>query len=479
MSISFTALTLGVILAIGIVVTIFSLINRTRTISFAEISKKNQELEESFKSCETSKIKAENQIQILENKIELLTKNSDQQEKFSEKQIQNLNDLQNKIITLASEKTRLEAEKSALEEKLKTQLQQIFELNETRKKELEEIHKISQTHFQNLANQILEEKSNKFTEANKTNIDAILKPLGENLESFKKKVEETYDKESKERFSLGEQIKNLREQSDKISSEANNLASALKGQSKKQGNFGEMILETILQNSGLIKNIQYRKEENFKNEEGKNLRPDFIVTLPDEKLVIIDSKTSLTAYEKFYSAETDIERELHLKSHLASIYNHIENLSEKKYDDLRGALDFTMMFIPIEPAYLAAIQADSDLWNYAYKKRILLTSSTNLIAFLKLVNELWRHDSQNKNQEEILRQAGALYDKFSTFVESLEKVKRQIDGAGNAYDEALKQLSSGKGNLIKRAKDLRELGIKTTKILTIETEENDSNNSQI
>ncbi len=441
-------------IGIGLGCTIFSLINRARMVSrdeHDEVEEKNKRLEDSLKATQSA--------------LKLTEERLFDQKNLNEKQSIQIENLQEKVTGTSSAKSRIEAEKVALEEKLKTQKQELIDLNEARKQEILELHKTSQIQFQNIANQILDEKSKKFTESNKINIEALLKPLGENIESFKKRVEETYDKESKQRFSLEEQVKNLLLETNKISSEANNLASALKGQNKKQGNWGEMILETILQNSGLICDVHYLREENIKGEDDKNLRPDFIVKLPNERAVIIDSKTSLTAYEKFCSAENLAMQEFHLKDHLSSIRNHIEILSEKKYDDLDASLDFTMMFIPIEPAYLAAIQADPQLWNYAYQKRILLTSPTNLIVCLKLVNDLWRREEQSKNQAEILRQAGNLYDKFIGFVESMEKVGRQIGSAQNAYEEAVKQLNSGKGNLISRAENLRKLGIKTTKNL--------------
>lgn len=439
MTISITTLTIGSIAGAGLCCTIFTLINRAREISRREIADFNEK-------------KVGEQAQQIEN-------------------------LQQKVVQFASEKSRLEAEKSGLEEKLKNQQQETLQLNEARRKEIAELNearklevaelqKTSQLQFQNLANQILEEKSSKFTESNKTNIEALLKPLGENINSFKKKVEETYEKESRQKLSLEEQIKNLSQQSNKISAEANNLASALKGQTKRQGNWGEMILETILQNSGLLKDIHYRREENFRNEDGKNFRPDFIITLPDSKLVVVDSKTSLIAYEKFCSAENEALQNLAMKEHLDSIYKHIDELSAKKYDDLDGALDFTFMFIPVEPAYLAAIQADANLWSYAYKKRILLISPTNLIACLKLISELWRREDQNKNRDEILRQAGNLHDKFVGFVESLERVGKQIGSAQEAYETAIGQLREGKDNLIAKVEKLKELGVKTHKSLT-------------
>ena len=334
---------------------------------------------------------------------------------------------------------------------------------ETQKNEILEIQKISRLEFEKIANQILEEKSGKFTEINRTNIEAILKPLGENISGFKKKVEETYDKESKQRFSLEEKVKELVEQTNKVSSEANNLANALKGQVKKQGNWGEMILESILQKSGLEKDREYFLQQTIKDEQGKNLRPDVLVKLPDNRTIIIDSKVSLIAYDRLAAAETADEQKLHLNDHLKSIYVHIDELGEKQYDNLDSSLDFTMMFVPIEPAYLIAVQNDTDLWAYAYSKRILLISPTNLIACLKLITDLWKRELQSKNALEIVKQGELLYEKFVTFVSTLEDVGKYINKTQESYTTALGQLNTGKGNLVKRALDLKNLGLKSGK----------------
>jgi len=334
---------------------------------------------------------------------------------------------------------------------------------ETQKNEILEIQKMSRLEFEKIANQILEEKSGKFTEINRTNMEAILKPLGENITGFKKKVEETYDKESKQRFALEEKVKELVEQTNKVSSEANNLANALKGQVKKQGNWGEMILESILQKSGLEKDREYFLQQTIKDEQGKNLRPDVLVKLPDNRTIIIDSKVSLTAYDRLAAAETAEEQKLHLNEHLKSVYAHIDELYEKQYDNLDSSLDFTMMFVPIEPAYLIAVQNDSDLWAYAYSKRILLISPTNLIACLKLVSDLWKRELQSKNALEIVKQGELLYEKFVTFVSTLEDVGKYIDKTQEAYHTALGQLNAGRGNLVKRALDLKNLGLKSGK----------------
>jgi DNA recombination protein RmuC len=346
-----------------------------------------------------------------------------------------------------------------LEEKLRMQV----ELMREKKDEISEIQKTTQLQFEKVAAQILEEKTGKFTEVNKANMEAILKPLGENIDSFKKKVEETYDKESKQRFSLEEKVKELVEQTNKVSAEANNLATALKGQTKKQGNWGEMILESILQQSGLEKNREYFLQQTIKGEDGNDLRPDVLLHLPDNRTIIIDSKVSLNAYDRFASAETTDEQKIHVADHLNSVRKHIDELSGKKYDDIQEALDFTMMFVPIEPAYLIAIQNDPELWAYAYSKRILLISPTNLIACLKLIADLWKRELQSKNAQEIVRQGENLYDKFITFTDTLADVGKFINKTQETYNTAVSQLNTGKGNLVKRALDLKNLGLKSNK----------------
>jgi DNA recombination protein RmuC len=326
-----------------------------------------------------------------------------------------------------------------------------------------ETQKTAHLQFEKIANQILEEKSGKFTETNKANMEAILKPLGENIEQFKKKVEETYDKESKQRFSLELRVKELVEQTNKVSSEANNLATALKGQAKKQGNWGEIILESILQKSGLVKDREYFLQQTIKDEDGNNLRPDVLVKLPDNRVIIIDSKVSLVSYDKFSSADTAEQQAIHLAEHLKSIYGHIDDLQGKKYDNLEASLDFTMMFVPIEPAYLVAIQGDQELWAYAYSKRILLISPTNLIACLKLMADLWKRELQSKNAMEIVKRGELLYEKFVSFVSTLEDVGKHIGKSQAAYEAALGQLNSGSGHLVGQALKLKNLGLKSGK----------------
>ena len=353
---------------------------------------------------------------------------------------------------LFADNSTLVANNQALTDKLQLQKQEILDMQRN-----------AQLQFEKIANQILEEKTGRFTEANKTNMEALLKPLGENIETFKKKVEETYDKESKQRFSLEEKVKELVEQTNKVSSEANNLANALKGQTKKQGNWGEMILESILQQSGLVKNREYFLQQTIKDENGNNLRPDVLVNLPDKRVIIIDSKVSLVAYDRFFAADNAEQQAGFLKEHINAVYNHINDLHNKQYDNLEASLDFTMMFIPIEPAYLAAIQADPDLWAHAYAKRILLISPTNLIACLKLMADLWKREQQSKNAMAIVERGERLYEKFVGFVNTLEDVGKHINNTQQAYNKAINQLNSGNGHLIGHALKLKSLGLKSSK----------------
>lgn len=334
---------------------------------------------------------------------------------------------------------------------------------EKQKGEMEEIGKKFSNEFKLLADQILEDKTQRFTKMNQENLDRLLKPLGENIQQFQKQVQEVYEKESKERFSLGNEVKQLRELNQTISQEAKNLTEALKGQAKTQGNWGEMILESILEKSGLVKGREYSVQESIKDTEGKRFQPDVIISYPDNRKVIIDSKVSLVAYERYSSSTSKEEQDKALIEHLRSIRGHIDSLSSKSYQDMVGSLDFVMMFIPIEPAYMVVMEADLELWNYAYNKRVLLISPTNLIVALKMIHNLWQHEYQNRNALEIANRGGLLYDKFAGFVESLTAIGDSIHKAHLSYESALGQLRDGKGNLISQAKQLKELGVKAKK----------------
>jgi len=366
---------------------------------------------------------------------------------------------------------------NSLNKQLATELasnEALREKLETQKQEIEDLGRKFNIEFQNIANKILEEKTEKFTNVNKISLEVILKPLAENIDKFKKQVEDSYNNESKERFSLGEQVKEMAKLNKIISDEARNLTTALKGESKTQGNWGEMILESILEKSGLRKNETYFTEHQLLNDDGnplrsdsenKKMRPDVVIKYPDNRSVIIDSKVSLNAFTRYLSSSDKDEQERELQQHVTAIKNHIVTLSTKGYDDYDKALDFVMMFIPSEPAYITAMQGDSNLWNYAYDKRILLMNPTNLITSLKLIVDLWKREYQNENAIEIANRGAKLYDKFVGFVKNLEDVGTHISKAQGKYDDAYKQLSTGNDNLVLQATKLKSLGIKNKKDL--------------
>ncbi len=347
------------------------------------------------------------------------------------------------------------------------------EKQESQQKDMELMGERMKLEFEHLATRILDQKSEKFTRLNKENLEGILKPLGENLDSFRKKVEDVYDKESKERFSLGKEVQRLMELNQKVSEEASNLTNALKGSSKIQGDWGQMILENILEQSGLERDREYfvqdfLKDEDgryFTNDSGRKMQPDVIIQYPDQRKVIVDSKVSLTAYTRYVEAEESSAQQLALKEHLISLRKHVDDLSSKSYQDFAAGVDFVMMFVPVEPAYLLALKSDHDLWNYAYKKRVLLISPTNLIAALKLIEDLWKREYQNRNAQEIAERGASLYDKLVGFVESLSGVGTHLDRARQTYEQAYSQLHTGRGNLIRQAEMLRELGVKSKKNL--------------
>ena len=346
----------------------------------------------------------------------------------------------------------------------------LIHLNKRLDEQKEEVLKLQQhfkEEFKNLANDILEEKAQKFTVHNKEKIGEILKPLSDKIKDFEKKVEDTYDKSAQQRHSLREELKRLNELNLQVSKDTVNLTNALKGDSKTQGDWGEMILESILEQSGLVEDREYFKQTNFKTEEGKNVRPDFIVKYPGERNVVIDSKVSLTAYDRYMSAETDKEREKAINEHLLSIRNHVKELSEVKYQDLYGlnSLDFVMMFMPIEPSYMLAMQHDAKLWQDAYSKRVLIISPTNLIAALKMVESLWKQEYQGRNVQEIARQSGLLYDKFEGFVKDLIELGKKLKDADKYYESSMNKLSTGRGNLVKKVEDIKKLGAKASKEL--------------
>ena len=378
--------------------------------------------------------------------------------------------LNDQFIEIKSELHKKEDELVIYQKQLVAKDSDLKHLNERlaeNKKEVEELQSRFKIEFENLANKILEEKSGKFTEQNKKNLDEILNPLKDKIIQFEKKVDETHKKDIADRASIQERIKNLVETSNQISEDAKNLTRALKGDSKTQGNWGELILENILEQSGLVKGREYFVQQSFKDDSGNRFQPDVIVKYPGDRSVVIDSKVSLTAYERFASTEDSDKQEKLLNEHLLSLKNHIKQLSEKSYQNLYQlkTLDFVMMFVPIEPSYLVAIQKDPELWNFAYEKRILLISPTNLIAALKMIASMWRQEYQSQNVLEIARQSGALYDKFVGFINDLQDIGNRLGATQKAYEGAMNKLSTGKGNLVTTAQKIKELGAKTKKEL--------------
>lgn len=356
---------------------------------------------------------------------------------------------------------------------------------DTQKKEIEEFGRKFTTEFENLANKILTEKTDKFTELNKQNMSAILEPLGKNIEEFKKTVNDVYIKESQARFSLGEKVKELALLNQQISQEASNLTRALKGEAKTRGRWGELILETVLEKSGLRKDEEYFMEHQLLDEEGKPLRsdsegkkmrPDAVIKYPDNREVLIDSKVSLNAFVKYMETEDPAEQDNALAEHVAAVKARIDELSKRGYDDYGKTLDFVMMFVPSEPAYIAAIEREPDLWSYAYDRRILLVNPTNLITSVKLIADLWKREKQNRNIEKIVDRGSKMYDKFVGFIENMQVLGNQIEKAREAYGASFSQLSTGKDNLVLQATKLQELGIKNKKDLSRELKEIASGN---
>ncbi|MBN1759844.1 MAG: DNA recombination protein RmuC [Chitinispirillaceae bacterium] len=321
--------------------------------------------------------------------------------------------------------------------------------------------------FRDLANTILDEKSKKFTEQNKTNIDQILSPLREQLSDFRKRVDDVYTSESKDREALAEKIRALSDLNQQVSRNADNLTKALKGENKIQGNWGEMVLERALELSGLKEGIEYDRQVTERDEEGNRQVPDVVVHLPEQRDIVIDSKVTLIAYERAVAAETDEERDLQLKAHVDSVRTHIKSLSAKSYDSLPGisSLDFVLLFMPIEAAFVAAIRKDPEVFEYAYAKRVILVSPSTLLVTLRTVQNMWRSEYQNRNAQDIAARAAALYDKFVTFADTLIDVKKAIGSASTKCDGALKLLSEGRGNIIRKIEEFRKLGVTPKKLL--------------
>lgn len=355
---------------------------------------------------------------------------------------------------LNNELVKSEAENKNLKEKLELQ-----------KQELEEVRQQFVKEFELIANKILKRNSQEFTQLNQKNIGDLLNPLKEKIQAFEKQVAESYDKELRDKISLREEVKKLYDLNQRISQEANSLTKALKGDTKQQGNWGELVLERILEESGLTKGREYDLQYRTTNQQGNIIQPDVVVKLPDNKHLIIDAKVSLVAYERFTEAEDKSEAEKNLKEHIASLMSHIKILHEKHYQSATGlnTPDMVLMFVPIESSFAAAVKYDKQLFTAAWEKKIVIVSPTTLLASLYTIASIWRQENQTRNAEEIARQSGLLHDKFVNFIKDLENVGKHIEQTNKTYEAAMNKLHTGRGNLVRSAKKIEELGAKTNK----------------
>lgn len=370
--------------------------------------------------------------------------------------------------TLERESIRNEKEALAIQlSKKETDFENLWERNKEQKEEVEQLQQKFTKEFENLANKILEEKTNKFTEQNKENLKNILSPLQDKIQLFEKKVEDSQKETHGYHSALKEQLQHLKDQNLKISKEAENLTKALKGDSKMQGNWGELILERVLEKSGLEKDREYFVQQSFNTEEGNRVQPDVIINLPDGKKMIVDSKVSLTAYERYVNEENEELKPQFLKEHLNSLRRHVEQLSEKNYFDLyqMESPDFVLLFVPIETAFALALNEDNTLYNKAFEKNIVIVTPSTLLATLRTIDSMWTNQKQQENAVEIARQAGALYDKFEGFVSDLIKIGKKMDEAKVEYQGAMNKLVDGSGNLITRVENLKKMGAKAKKSL--------------
>ena len=421
----------------------------------SQLSTANSQLENVTKEFDDAKI-ISSTVQANFNKLETEKAVIDSQvERLPDLEIE-LNDLRSRLITEQKRstefQTRLEEQTRSGEEKLKL---------------LKEAKEVLTTEFQNIGQKIFEEKTEKFTHQNKTNLESLLNPFRDQMSAFKQKVDDVYDKEAKDRVALSEQVKQLRDLNQQLSQDAVNLTRALKGDSKARGNWGEVILSKVLERSGLQEGREYEVQETHKNEEGSRFQPDVVIHLPESKDIVVDSKVSLVAYENFSTTEDEKERATALQQHIASIRAHVRDLSGKNYEELKGlrTLGYVLMFIPIEPAFLLAVGEDPELFNDAMSKNIFIVSPSNLLITLKTINAMWQYAYQNENALEIAQKAGGMYDKFVSFVESFDLVGSRLEQAEESWSQARGQLVTGKGNLVKRADDLKQMGVRTKKQL--------------
>ena len=424
-----------------------------------------------------TKLKSKSEKSTLEERNTNLQQQLNDFKQFSESENQKQNhNFDVKLTELRDVISKIEAEREAIRREkdfLNTELtrrnseyENLQQLNIKRDEELEERQKQLRTDFENLANKILDAKSEKFTLQNKENIKNILNPLQEKIKTFEEKVDSTQKESISMHSALKEQLLGLKDLNQQMTKEATNLTRALKGDSKMQGNWGELVLERVLEKSGLEKDREYFVQQSFTREDGTRVLPDIVLHLPDNKKMVIDSKVSLTDYERYVNAY-DEDRETYLKAHINSIRRHVDQLSDKKYEDLYDieSPDFVLLFIPIEPAFAVAINADNSIYNKAFEKNIVIVTPATLLATLRTVDSMWNNEKQQQNAIEIARQAGALYDKFHGLVTDLTGVGKKIDDAKKDYSAAMNKLVDGKGNLITSVEKIKKLGAKAKKAL--------------
>ena len=411
-------------------------------------------------SAKTATATFEEKINGLLSQIEQLKTQFQSEKTTWEKQLSQLN--------LEKETIRNEKEVLAIQlSKKEVDFDNLLERNREQKQEVEQLQEKFTKEFENLANKILEEKSNKFTEQNKENIKNLLSPLQDKIQNFEKKVEDTHKESIDYHAALRQQIIGLREMNAQMSKETLNLTKALKGDSKMQGNWGELVLERVLEKSGLEKGREYEVQQSFTTDEGQRVQPDVVINLPDGKKMIVDSKVTLTAYERYVNEEDDNLKEQFLKEHVSSLKRHVDQLGEKNYQDLYKieSPDFVLLFVPIEPAFALALQEDATLYNKAFERNIVIVTPSTLLATLRTIDSMWTNQKQQENAYEIARQAGALYDKFEGFVSDLIKIGKRMDEAKSEYSQAMNKLVEGKGNLVTSVEKLKKMGAKAKKSL--------------
>jgi DNA recombination protein RmuC len=460
---------IGFSMGVGIGATIVWLLFRTKARHFRETAKSESAAE--FATLQERLASKNMEVQELREAIE---------KQFSERgrlieQLQIEIDQRASAEQKASRISSLESELAALQEhnaSLRSKLSSLESLLESQQKTaLEKLQFVTHareemtSQFKSLANDILDEKSRKFADQNRSNLETLLTPLGQKIRDFEKKVEDVYDKESKQRFSLENEIKTLRDLNTRISQDAINLTNALKGQSKTQGAWGEVILERVLEMSGLVRGREYEIQVTLTSEEGRRSCPDVIVYLPEKRHLVIDSKVNLVAYERYCTLTEGPERDAELKRNIAAFRKHIGELNLKRYQDhyKLNSLDFVLMFVPIEGAFMVAVQDDANLFNQAFEKNLVIVSPSTLLATMRTISNLWRQEYQSRNAIKIARQAGRLYDKFVGFVGDLEDIGSKLQAAQATYDAAHNKLASGRGNIVSRVENLRLLGARAKK----------------